>query len=165
MKSWYLLFCKPREELRAKQNLALQGVESYLPMIPQQKKSKSSPNGKLVESPLFPNYLFINFDPTEFSVSRIHSTRGASRIVGCREAMTPISDDLLASIKQRVEWHTPEETGAISKGDKVTFIEGPFSELDAIFEQSDSQQRCFVLFNIMGQQKRINVDISSIKAL
>ncbi|MGL4614970.1 MAG: transcription termination/antitermination NusG family protein, partial [Shewanella sp.] len=33
MKAWYLLYCKPRSEARAQQNLALQQIETYLPMI------------------------------------------------------------------------------------------------------------------------------------
>ncbi|MCT7942934.1 transcription/translation regulatory transformer protein RfaH [Shewanella holmiensis] len=163
MKSWYLLYCKPREELRAQQNLALQQVESYLPMIKESKTIKSIT--KIVETPLFPNYLFIHFDPTEFSVSKIHSTRGASRIIGCKEVMTPIDDRLINEIKRRVNAHIPKQEKGIQKGDKVKFIEGPFIDLQAIFEERNAEKRCYVLFNIMGQQKRILVDETSIKKL
>ncbi|UJF23131.1 transcription/translation regulatory transformer protein RfaH [Shewanella sp. OMA3-2] len=161
MKSWYLLYCKPREELRAQQNLALQQIESYLPMIKESKKSKSTT--KMVDVPLFPNYLFIYFDPTEFSVSKIHSTRGASRIIGCKEVMTPIDDRLINSLKRRVNAFVPEQEKCLAKGDKVTFIDGPFINLEAIFEERNAEKRCYVLFNIMGQQKRILIDEQAIK--
>ncbi|WP_434931981.1 transcription/translation regulatory transformer protein RfaH [Shewanella sp. HL-SH5] len=161
MKSWYLLYCKPREELRAQQNLALQQIESYLPMIKESKKSKSIT--KMVDVPLFPNYLFIHFDPTEFSVSKIHSTRGVSRIIGCKEVMTPIDDRLISGIKRRVNAFVPELEKGLIKGDKVTFTEGPFIDLEAIFEERNAEKRCYVLFNIMGQQKRILIDEQAIK--
>ncbi|WP_434926812.1 transcription/translation regulatory transformer protein RfaH [Shewanella sp. HL-SH2] len=161
MKSWYLLYCKPREELRAQQNLALQQIESYLPMIKESKKSKSIT--KMADVPLFPNYLFIHFDPTEFSVSKIHSTRGVSRIIGCKEVMTPIDDRLISGIKRRVNAFVPELEKGLIKGDKVTFTEGPFIDLEAIFEERNAEKRCYVLFNIMGQQKRILIDEQAIK--
>lgn len=161
MKSWYLLYCKPREELRAQQNLALQNIESYLPLIKEAKKLKTVE--KMVDVPLFPNYLFIYFDPQEVSVSRIHSTRGCSKIVGCKELMTSIDERIINEIKKRVEDFVPKVTKPLTKGDKVTFVEGPFKDLDAIFEERNAEKRCFVLFNIMGQQKRILVDENTIK--
>jgi transcriptional antiterminator RfaH len=160
MKAWYLLYCKPQSELRAQQNLALQQVESYLPVIKEQKTARGKT--KVVEVSLFPNYLFIHFDPSEFSVSKIHNTRGASRIIGCKEIMTPIDDAIINQIKTRVDNHTPELVdqlvNELIKGDKVRFTQGPFVDLDAIFEESCANKRCNVLFTIMGQQKSLQVD-------
>ncbi|GGQ09577.1 transcription/translation regulatory transformer protein RfaH [Shewanella litoralis] len=162
MKSWYLLYCKPREELRAQQNLALQEVESYLPMISQQKKVRNKT--QMVTAPLFPSYLFIYFDPEVTSVSKIHNTRGANRIVGCREDMTPIDDRIISALKRRVQGHVPEVEKPLSKGDKVTFVDGPFKDLEAIFDENNPDKRCHVLFTIMGQQKRILVELSNLKS-
>ncbi|MGI2173240.1 transcription/translation regulatory transformer protein RfaH [Shewanella ulleungensis] len=161
MKSWYLLYCKSREEVRAQQNLALQEVESYLPMISQQKKVRNKT--QMVTAPLFPSYLFIYFDPEVTSVSKIHNTRGANRIVGCREDMTPIDDRIISALKRRVQGHVPDVEKPISKGDKVTFVDGPFKDLEAIFDESNPDKRCHVLFTIMGQQKRILVELSNLK--
>jgi transcriptional antiterminator RfaH len=160
MKAWYLLYCKPKSELRAQQNLALQQVDSYLPVIKEQKTARGKT--KLVEVPLFPNYLFIHFDPTEFSVSTIHSTRGASRIIGCKESMTPINDAIIAEIKHRVGNHQVELQPELVKGDRVRFTQGPFADLDAIFEEHNGDKRCNVLFTIMGQQKSLLVDVDQI---
>ncbi|WP_299568270.1 transcription/translation regulatory transformer protein RfaH [uncultured Shewanella sp.] len=160
MKSWYLLYCKPRNERRAQQNLAMQQIESYLPIVQEEKTSQGKT--KLIEVPLFPCYLFIYFDPTEVSVSRIHSTRGASRIIGCREDMTAIDDRIIQGIKNRVMLHKPEINQGLQTGDKVKFTEGPFVDLEAIFEETNAEKRCFVLFKIMGQQKRMCVDKSAL---
>jgi transcriptional antiterminator RfaH len=156
MKAWYLLYCKPKSELRAQKNLALQQVESYLPVIKEQKTARDKT--KVVEVSLFPNYLFIHFDPSEFSVSKIHNTRGASRIIGCKEIMTPIDDAIIEAIKNRVGNHVLEVAAELAKGDKVRFTQGPFVDLDAIFEESCANTRCNVLFTIMGQQKFLQVD-------
>lgn len=163
MKSWYLLYCKPRHEVRAQQNLALQEVESYLPVITQQKMVRNKP--QMVTAPLFPSYLFIYFDPLVTSVSKIHNTRGANRIVGCREDMTPIDERIISALKRRVEGYVPEEVKPLGKGDKVKFVDGPFKDLEAIFDENNPDKRCHVLFNIMGQQKRILVELTNLQAV
>ncbi|WP_350432813.1 transcription/translation regulatory transformer protein RfaH [Shewanella sp. H8] len=163
MKSWYLLYCKPRHEVRAQQNLALQDVESYLPMITQLKTVRNKK--QMVTSPLFPSYLFIYFDPQIISVSKIHNTRGANRIVGCREDMTPIDDRIISALKIRIQDYVPQEEKSLTKGDKVKFVDGPFKDLEAIFDENNPDKRCHVLFNIMGQQKRILVDFANLQAI
>jgi transcriptional antiterminator RfaH len=163
MKSWYLLYCKTRHEIRAQQNLALQQVDSYLPMITQQKTVRNKQ--KMVTAPLFPSYLFIYFDPQITSVSKIHNTRGANRIVGCREVMTPIDDRIVSALKRRVQDYVPEEAKPLGKGDKVKFVDGPFKDLEAIFDENNPDKRCHVLFNIMGQQKRILVELTTLQAV
>ncbi|MCG9697120.1 transcription/translation regulatory transformer protein RfaH [Shewanella sp. Isolate11] len=172
MKSWYLLYCKPRGETRAQDNLKLQQIETYLPMHAQQvtKAGKTS----VKRSPLFPCYLFIHFDPEQTSVSRIHSTRGVSRIVGCKEQMTPIDDSIIHSIRMQehkllnnFQLSDFEPSQAVqpklAQGDKVVFVDGPFAELEGIFAEQSGEKRCHILFEIMGQQKRVTVDKASIK--
>ncbi|MBM7072089.1 transcription/translation regulatory transformer protein RfaH [Shewanella sp. 202IG2-18] len=159
MKAWYLLYCKPRNEIRAKQNLELQGVETYLPLISESKKQRS---GKIqnTQVPLFPNYLFINFNPQEFPVSRIHSTRGVNQIVGVKEDMLPLDPELITRIKIKLAELSnsePETSEDIKKGDKVRFSEGPFAEVEGIFDEASGEKRCFVLLNILGKMKRVNV--------
>jgi len=176
MKAWYLLYCKPRGEARAQQNLALQQIDTYLPNIAE--KVVKAGRTSIRTSPLFPCYLFAYFDPQVTSVSRIHSTRGVSRIVGCKELMTPIDDDIISAIQLRerelvaelsessdIELNQlkPEVAPEFSEGDKVTFIEGPFVDLDGIFAEKSGDKRCHILFEIMGQQKRVTVPKSSIK--
>ncbi|GIU18003.1 MULTISPECIES: transcription/translation regulatory transformer protein RfaH [unclassified Shewanella] len=170
MKAWYLLYCKSRGEARAQQNLALQQIDTYLPTYPEEKLVKGQSTVKRVS--LFPSYLFINFDPEITSVSKIHNTRGVIRIVGCKELMTPIDDSIIHAIKMRehklISELSPKESSAtlepaMERGDKVCFTEGPFSELEGIFDEANGEKRCFVLFDLMGKQQRVAVNKSTIK--
>lgn len=169
MKAWYLLYCKPRGEARAQDNLKLQQIETYLPTLPQQITKAGKTTVKRV--PLFPCYLFIHFDPAVTSVSRIHSTRGVSRIVGCKELMTPIDDSIIHGIKMREHKLINllncgnVEQQELAEGDKVKFIEGPFIDLEGIFTEQSGDKRCHILFEIMGQLKRVSVPKSSIKPI
>jgi len=178
MKAWYLLYCKSRAETRAVHNLALQDIQTYLPTIGESKVVKGESTVKRI--PLFPGYIFIYFDPQITSVARIHSTRGVGQIVGCSELMTAIDGSIIDSIKMReheilsellpglqLEQHLDTEADfpAINPGDKVRFTEGPFADLEGIFDEQNGDKRCHVLFEIMGQKKKISVPKKSVKAI
>ncbi|MGB0895112.1 MAG: transcription/translation regulatory transformer protein RfaH [Parashewanella sp.] len=167
MKAWYLLYCKAREELRAQQNLQLQHIESYLPMISERKKMRSG-QYQQVMTPLFPSYLFIYFDPLTTPVSRIHSTRGCSRLINCQEKMLPLDPELITRIKIRLSTIGDQkavDTSDLNKGDKVKFTEGPFAELEGVFEEKSGEKRSFVLLSIMGQMKKVQVPTKVIEAV
>ncbi|MFT5707685.1 MAG: transcriptional antiterminator RfaH [Oceanospirillaceae bacterium] len=173
MKAWYLLYCKSRGETRAQKNLALQEIETYIPTFPEEKVQNGTATVRRV--PLFPSYLFVQFDPEVTSVARIHNTRGVIRIIGCKELMTPIDDAVIESIRLREhcwlsellpnnEASTSQTTeSAIISGEKVKFIDGPFVELEGIFEEKNGEKRCFVLFDLMGKQQRVSVDRATVK--
>ncbi|PCP71327.1 transcription/translation regulatory transformer protein RfaH [Morganella morganii] len=75
MKDWYLLYCKRGQLPRAMEHLQRQQVECLTPMANIEKVVR----GKrvTVNEPLFPNYLFISFDPETIHTTTINSTRGA----------------------------------------------------------------------------------------
>lgn len=158
MKAWYLLYCKPRSEARAQQNLALQNLETYLPMVAEEKSQRGQK--RICRVPLFPNYLFIKFDPSQTSVKQIHSTRGVNRIVNCQEKMTAIDDSIIHAIRMK-ELTPPEvmltEKLALKTGEKIRFKDGPFVDLEGIFQEKCPNKRCHVLFTIMGQVKQLTV--------
>ncbi|MCL1123871.1 transcription/translation regulatory transformer protein RfaH [Shewanella surugensis] len=171
MKAWYLLYCKSRGEVRAQQNLAMQNIETYLPTL--SKKVTLKGESTIKRTHLFPSYVFIYFDPLETSVSRIHSTRGVVRIVGCKEVMTPIHESIIKAIRQReanllaainnkkIATETLEDK--FTAGDKVRFTQGPFVDLEGIFSEKSGDKRCHILFELMGQQQLIIVNSESLE--
>lgn len=163
MKAWYLLYCKPRSEVRAQQNLTLQELETYLPMVRSEKKEKNKTVVR--KQPLFPNYIFIKFDPEQTSVRQLRSTRGVADLVNCREKLLPIDEQLIIQLKQR-ELATPLITEKpLQSGDKIQFTEGPFADFDGIFAEKCGDTRCKVLFTFLGQHKSITVEQSVIRAV
>ncbi|ABV37637.1 NusG antitermination factor [Shewanella sediminis HAW-EB3] len=176
MKAWYLLYCKPRGESRALQNLTIQNIETYLPTIAVKKEQKGQVS--VVKTSLFPSYLFIKFDPKEVSVSRINSTRGVVQVVGCKELMTPIDDGIIDAIRQQ-EYELNSmtqgstdigsssneefEPKVINPGEKVRLTEGVFSTLEGIFQEKSGDKRCHVLFEIMGEMKSVKIPMSIVK--
>ncbi len=164
MKAWYLLYCKPRSEARAQQNLTLQNLETYLPMVSEEKSQRGQK--RICRVPLFPNYLFIKFDPSQTSVRQVHSTRGVNRIVNCQEKMTPIDDRIIHTIRMK-EFTSSQtvlaEESELKTGEKIRFKDGPFVDLEGIFQEKCPNKRCHVLFSLMGQVNTITVPEESLE--
>ena len=163
MKGWFLLYCKPKSEQRAQLNLGLQGLETYLPMVQVEKKEKGLSQIKRI--PLFPNYLFVKFDPKEFSVSKIHSTRGVSRLVDCSEQLIPLNDVLITRLKYHEVIAPVLSAKTLCAGEKVRVLSGPFSELEGVFVEKNGEQRCKVLFKFLGQMRTLDFSMEDVESL
>ena len=79
MQSWHLLYCKRGQLQRAQEHLERQAVNCLAPMITSGKIVRGKRTA--VSEPLFPNYLFVEFDPEVIHTTTINATRGVSHFV------------------------------------------------------------------------------------
>jgi len=165
--NWLLLQVKPRQELRALENLEHQQGECYCPQIRIEKLSR----GKRVEAEeaLFPGYLFINAQPEKngLTYTSIRSSRGVSKIVGFGAEPLKVPEALIAQIKLREESGLMGVTpmGLPQAGDNINILEGPFKGLKAVFSHTDGLQRSIVLINLLNQQTPTSFTNTQIKKL
>jgi transcriptional antiterminator RfaH len=152
--NWLLLQVKPRQEMRALENLDRQQAQCYCPLIQVEKLSR----GKRIHvtEALFPGYLFINAQLQQggLSYASIRSSRGVSKIVGFGAEPIKIPESLIQKLKQReIEGLTCTKVGGLPQtGNKVNIIEGPFKGLQAVYGHTHGQQRAVVLINLLHQQ-------------
>ena len=152
--NWLLLQVKPRQEMRALENLERQLAQCYCPLIQVEKLSR----GKRiqVEEALFPGYVFINFDPekSNLTYTAIRSSRGVSKIVRFGEQPAKVPESLILQIKdcEKVSLPPLNALNLPQKGDTVIIVEGPFKGLQAVYSQTDGQQRSIVLVSLLHQQ-------------
>jgi transcriptional antiterminator RfaH len=152
--NWLLLQVKPRQEIRALENLERQQAQCYCPKIQVEKLRR----GKRiqVEEALFPGYLFINAQPQQNSLTytSIRSSRGVSKIVGFGPEPVTIPEALIEQLKLRentgLTWTKAEDLP--QAGDKINITEGLFKGLQALYSHADGQQRAIVLINLLYQQ-------------
>ena len=163
--NWLLLQVKPKQEVRALENLQRQGGECYCPKILIEKLSR----GKRieVEEALFPGYLFINVQPEQngLTYTSIRSSRGVSKIVGFGAEPIKVPETLIEQIKYREQ---ADSMGFIAKdlprpGDNINILQGPFKGLKAVFSHTDGMQRSIVLINLLNQQTPTSLANTQIK--
>ena len=154
--NWYLLQCKPREEIRANENLENQGFRTFLPEITTSKKTKAGYSE--VQSPLFPGYLFIKLNNTVDDWSPIRSTRGVNKLVSFGQIAAIVPTTVIDTIRHQINNKNNKEIYPFAKGDRVTIATGPFKELQAVFDSRNGQQRAWVFLELMGKWQRIAIN-------
>lgn len=149
MQAWYLLYCKRGQLERAQVHLERQAVNCLTPMVSLEKVVRGKRT--MVSEPLFPNYLFIEFDPEVIHTTTINATRGVSHFVrfGANPATVPSSVIHQLSICPPQGITDPETP---YPGDSVIITEGAFAGLQAIFTEPDGEMRSMLLLNMMNKQ-------------
>jgi transcriptional antiterminator RfaH len=158
---WLLLRTKPREERIACEQLARITSEVFLPLM----RGRVRRWGRLVESimPLFPCYLFARVNP-EREYSRLPYTRGLQGFVylGDHPAMVP--DAVIAELQRRCAGGVIENPQRpLALGEPVVVVEGPFCQLEGIFERYCSgSERVAILLNVINGGTRVFLPASSV---
>lgn len=154
VKSWYLVYTKPRQEDIALTNLARQGYGVYLPRVRQMRKRQG--RRVPVVEPLFPRYLFIRLDTHTDNWGPIRSTLGVSSLVRFGYEPARVPDDLVDFLQEKEGQnglHTWAEP-AYKTGDRVRVAEGAFQGYEGILLARTSRERVVVLLEILGKQVR-----------
>lgn len=164
METWFLIQTKSRQESRAIENLERQGICSFCPRIMIEKLSRG--RRVVVSEALFPGYLFVNFDHNRVSATTLRSARGVSHFVSTAGAPVRVPEDLIASLMQRdLEQIGKGAVGALTAGDNLEILEGPFRGLNAVFTQPDGDSRAIVLINFLNQPVKAVMSLTSLHKL
>ena len=156
MQAWYLLYCKRGQIQRAQDHLERQAVNCLMPVITLEKLLRGKRT--MVSEPLFPNYLFVEFDPEVIHTTTINATRGVSHFVrfGSQPATVPSTVIHQLSVYQQPEDITDPDTPY--PGDNVVITEGAFEGFQAIFAEPDGEARSMLLLNMLNSQVMQSLD-------
>ncbi|MFB3926461.1 MAG: transcription termination/antitermination protein NusG [Syntrophales bacterium] len=162
MMFWYVIQTKPRKEGQASSYLSAKGVEMFNPLM----ENVYVRRGKVIRElkPLFPGYVFGRFDMDE-SYNLVCWGRGVKKIVGIGDHPAPISDDVIAIIKNRTNKdNIIKKAYQLNPKDRVRIKSGPLKDLIGILERwvSDSA-RIRVLLNLIGYSPTIELHYSMVE--
>lgn len=139
--SWIVIYTKPYQELRAKENLETLGATAYLPLRPKEKVV----SGSLVvgSEPLFPGYIFLRNDAALFQNigHTLRHVRGVSSVLKVGERISELEDEAVSNIRAVEEALLAQPVKVYQPGDKVNFTFGAFKSIDAIFKEPDGVVR------------------------
>jgi transcriptional antiterminator RfaH len=160
--AWYVLQTKPKKETEACRNLSDQGYQYLFPKI----LDYRTVNGRFVqtEKPLFPNYLFIQLILSQ-DYNRVKWTKGIARFVGWGDAPAPIPDEIVETIRRRMDEGSRVKMELdIKPSEEVRIKSGPFKDFIGIFERKMSaQDRIRILLQMAGSQVSVNVPESLVE--
>lgn len=163
VRAWYLVYCKPRQESVARENLTRQGYETYLPFFREARRRKG--RRVAVIAPMFPRYLFIHLNRRTDNWAPIRSTLGVVSIVRFGRNAARVPDSLIATLRAREDEQgiqvVPLEE--FKPGRRVRLTHGRFAGYEGIFQAASGHDRVIVLLDILGRQTRTAVEAAFIE--
>ncbi len=148
MIAWHCCHTRPQQETRAAIELTNQDFRVFLPV--------------LASKPMFPRYLFIQFDRQIDPWGVIKNTRGCSGLLldGFMPAIVP--DRAIEAIMAYREPEKPQDGQTeFTPGQPVRIVSGPCAGIEGLFV-ADANRRVYALLEICGKQ--IKVARESIRA-
>ncbi len=162
--SWFLLFCKAKEEQRALENLKNQGIEAFYPSRKVEKVRKGIRSIK--NEALFPNYLFVKLDPKVANFNAIRSTRGVASFVKFGLSHAKVANSLIEKMQQfdDAQQLTVSDDSIIKPGEKVVVTQGIYQGLEAIYQNNVGLERSVLLIKLLEQEAKLELDNKDFKA-
>lgn len=147
MLAWHVVNSKPAQEARAAIELANQGFHVFLPVMQ--------------NKPLFPRYLFVEFDREIDNWGTIKNTRGCVDLLrnGFQPATVP-SKIMEAIMAYKAPESEPDAETEFAQGQRVAIVTGPLTGLEGLFV-ANRHNRVYALLEILG--KRVEVSMDSIR--
>jgi transcriptional antiterminator RfaH len=162
MENWYALYTKPRKERQVNTLLRGRGIETYLPTVRRKVRRRDRPDRVI----FFPCYLFARLDFDIVPLSSVAWMPGVRRIVSSGSQPTPVPDEVVELVRERLEEIEEVRYGNLRQGDRVRITSGPLRDLEAIFDQpTSSADRVRVLLDVMGRLTSVEIDPSEIKPI
>lgn len=160
MQHWNVLFSKPRKETQVCDQLAEEGIEAYLPLLPLLGGRRRSPR------PLFPRYLFARLDGHPASPNSIKWLPGLTCVVSFGGEYAVVQDAVLDHIRRRLAERQERPPPRFRAGERVRLpADHPLSALDAVFEGSLSGgARARILLEFVGRLTRCEIDIDLLES-
>jgi transcription antitermination factor NusG len=154
---WYALKVRPRLEKQVSVNLSSKGYELFLPLY--KRKSHWSDRVKTLEVPLFPGYLFCQFDVTKRLP--ILQTPGVISVVGIGKCPEPIDVAEIDAIRTVVSSGVSYQPHPyLMVGDSVRVEHGALAGLVGLITQVKNDFRLIISVNLLMRSVSVEIDRS-----
>ena len=161
-KEWFILQFKSNSHHLAAKNLNRQGFETFLPL--HETTSRRLSRFINTSKPLFPGYMFIRFDRAENEWHKINNTYGVSHLITFNSILKSIPTTFVDSLMMRYDLSGKLlPIKKLKKGDQVKVLEGPFADFIATVETYETEQRIWLLMDLMGRKTKIQTPLSALQ--
>lgn len=163
MKRWFVVRTHPKGEFKALGHILRQGFDAYLPRY--LKRRRHARRSDIVQTPLFPGYLFVEMDPEQARWRALNSTVGVSELICTNGRPTPLPADIISDIREREDEEGYVVLGRqnmLRPGDEVRITEGAMADKTGIFECMSDRDRVYLLLDMLGRQVRVKMPLAGL---
>jgi len=150
---WAVIGVIPKKEDTTLARLEHEGLEAYCPKIQGRRTRKPGP--------LFPGYLFVRLSPVR-ELLRVHFLPGVRRPILFQQQLACLEEEQVERWRKREGGRgflTPKTPPPFQPGQRVRFVEGVFSGLEAVvIETMPARERVRLLMQHLQGKLPIEVD-------
>ena len=142
---WFVIYTKSRNEKKVAELLQKNGVEVFCPLV--KLKKNWSDRKKIVETPLFNSYVFVNVSEKDRNV--VFNVPGVIRYVFWLKKPAIVKNSEIESLKAVL--NDTIDSFSIENyqiGDTVKISEGVFKGLDGVIEKQSNNKLHVILENV-----------------
>lgn len=152
---WYALRVKSRYENSVASHLQARGFESFSPVY--KCRRRWSDRFKEIELPLFPGYVFCQFDPS--NRLPILTVPGIVHVVGSGRTPIPVEQTEIEAIQTAVKSGLPRKPWPfLEVGQKVRLEHGPLCGVEGILVGFRGHQRLVLSVTLLQRSVAVQVD-------
>jgi len=161
--AWFALHVKPRHEFVVQSDLTRSGMESYLPAI--NKLSQWKDRKKLINSPLFPGYLFARVLPAPDHFLELLKTRGVMRILSTIPGHpTQVPDSEISALKTLLtSGHEVDIHPELQAGKVVRIKKGVFENVEGVVSKKGDQLFLRVNISMLGRCVTVKLFVEDVE--
>ena len=161
-KDWFTLQFKANSHNQAIKNLNQQGFETFLPL--HETTSHKVTRFTNTTKPLFPGYMFVTFNRAETEWHKINNTFGVSRLVTFNYTLKSLPSKFIENLMMRCDLSGKLlPVKQFKKGDQVKITKRPFANFIAKIEKYETDQRIWILMDLMGRKTLIQTPSSTLQ--
>ena len=153
---WYAVSTKPHQERQAELYIKQWDIECFLPLLKANKIIRRT--RKTVIEPLFPGYLFAQFE-LEKHYRAVSYATGVRKVVEFGSGPVELDATMIDAIKERLNngYVTPQSE-RFKMGQIVHINGGPLTGLEAVFmREMTDRNRVLLLLNTLGLHAKLTI--------
>lgn len=155
--NWFALYVNSRAEKKVMQSLISKNIEAYVPLVKMMRQW--SDRKKLVETPLFNGYVFVNINDSQHEL--VLQTKGVVNFVRHIGKIAKVRKVEIDRLKQIVELGYHIELDEVKQnykyGDKVKILSGPLKNIEGFVIDVNKEKYINVLLESIGYSLKVKL--------
>jgi transcription antitermination factor NusG len=153
---WFAVQTRSRHEKRANAELREKGIQSFLPLFAE--KHKWSDRQRIVEMPLFPQYLFVRISPSSDERISVLRTNGVVGLVGTKGSAIAVPDAQIERIQRLIDQKIPFNPHLyLNVGKRIRIRGGSLDGLEGILTAINGDQTLVVSVELIQRSLAVRI--------
>jgi transcription antitermination factor NusG len=154
--AWFAVQTRPRHEKKVSAELQEKGVSAFLPLV--SRTRQWSDRSRVVEMPLFPQYVFVRIAQTLQTRVSVLRTNGITNFVGTRGIGVPIPDEQIERVQTVVARGIPVTPHSfLNVGKRIRIRGGALDGLQGILTAVNGDQTLVVSVELIQRSIAIRI--------